>query len=94
MRPNPFAVHRNYRLRRTHVADIREPLIRALWYWRYAQRTALDVGPLTFDPDIREKQDALVEEVLYATKLCNDILADIRKNRELERGSDNHVRAA
>lgn len=88
MSANPFTKHKDYRIRRTHVADIREPLVKALWYWRYAQRCSSQAGEYVRDPEATAHWQELVEEVQYATQRCNSILADLRTSRALERLSD------
>ncbi|HYD06524.1 MAG TPA: hypothetical protein VEC60_12405 [Reyranella sp.] len=87
---SPFTLHRNYRLRRTHVADIKERLVRALWYYRYAQRVSRDAGSMPSDPEAREQWDDLVAEVKYAISQCNRILADLRSSRQLGRLSEGY----
>ena len=88
---SPFALHRNYRLSRTHVADIREPLVKAVWYYRYSQQCERDCDPFSRDPDQRESYDFWMEEAERAMNRCDAILADLRSTRELERLADGYA---
>jgi hypothetical protein len=88
---SPFLKHIEARARRTHVADIREPLVRAIWWHRYAQRCEADAGPITFDPDLRERQEDMIEEALEAQSRCDRLLSDMRSTRELSRSMADHA---
>ena len=84
----PFARHRYYRARRVHVSDIREPLVRALYHYRWAQKCERDAGAFSSDPEQRESFDFWMEEAERAQYQCDRILADLRSSRELPRLAD------
>lgn len=85
-----FRKHIDYRTRRTHVADIKEPVVRALNFHRYAQMCRDGAGPLSSDPDARESYDFWMAEAERASDRCRAILAELHSSRELERLADNH----
>lgn len=86
--PSPFALHRLYRARRVHVADMREPLVKAIYYYRHSQRCEAGAGPFSSDPSQRESYDFWMEEAERAMDQCDRILADLRSTRELDRAID------
>lgn len=89
---NAFTKHKDYLIRRAHVADIREPLVKAVYYHRQAQAVARETGGFPSDPDAREVWERDVEDVMRFTKERERILAKLRSdrhtNRQLERLSD------
>lgn len=87
----PFAKHRNYRLTRTHVSDIREPVVKALHYYRLSQQYERDAGPFSSDPEQRESYDFWMEEAERMQDACDAILTELHSNRELNRLTDGYA---
>ncbi len=88
---SPWHQHIEHRARRTHVADIRNPLVKAIWWHRYAQRCEANAGPFSSDPEVRAARDEDLHEAIEAASRCDDILAQLRSSRELSRLSDSHA---
>lgn len=85
---------REAKARRLHVSDIREPLVKALWWKSRVWALEEACGPPSMDPDAREATDALLEEAEIADRAYQRIIRDLWLSRQLERSSTDHSRAA